>query len=176
MWWLRQFQVQRLLGAFGKVHKIEANNVVQVVFEDHKRFGLAPHSLRAEFLEHNGKLSVAKDLKGFVRQPRHLKRWLLQGAGVEHPELERLTAIAGLNDQASEDLFDLFSTCVEWSIGLGSQTRITYVLDRFARKILADARLEPEVEAIGLAEPPVCACGTSEWRSGGLGFGTLSSS
>ena len=51
----------------------------------------------------------------------------------------------------------MFATCVEWSIGLGSQSRIEYVPARFARKILADARLEPEVEAIGLAEPPVTA-------------------
>ena len=52
---------------------------------------------------------------------------------------------------------DLFATCVEWSIDLGSQIRIKHVPARFALKILADARLEPEVEANGLAEPPVTA-------------------
>ena len=143
------------LGAFAKVTKIDPNNVIQVTFEDYTSFGLAPHSLKADLFEVRGELKANLELKSLVRQPRHLKLSLLQGGGVENPEWDALTPLGSIKDQASEDHIDLYAACVEWSIGLGEQTRIKFVPARLSRKLVQDARLEPELVAVDLAEPIV---------------------
>ena len=141
------------LGSFASVTKIEPNNVIQVTFEDHTRFGLAPRSFKADLFEVRGELKANLELKTLVRQPRHLKIRLMQGGGVENPDWDVLTPLGSIKEQASEDHIDLFAACVEWSIGLGEQTRIKVVPARLSRKLVQDARLEPELVAVDLAEP-----------------------
>ena len=139
----------RLLGCPAKVERMLPDSVVEVVFKDFLKHGLAHRVLSAALLEHKpaGEKKPV-ELRTLVRTPRWLKKWLLEAAGVYDPRFDVITKLE-VNDQASEDHLDLFAALVEWSFELGEGRKVKVVPAMLASRILSDAR----GEAYHLEEP-----------------------
>ena len=130
---------KRFLGCFAKVERMLPGLMVRVVFKDYLKHGLAERVLSAALLEHKPAGDKMPELKTLVRQPRYLKRWLLEAACVHNPCFDVITALKP-GDQASEDHLDLFASIVEWSFELGELGKVKVVPAILANRMLSDAR------------------------------------
>ena len=130
---------RKLLGCFAKVERMLPDLMVRVSFKDYLKHGLADRALSAALLEHKPAGDKRPELKTLVRQPRYLKRWLLEAAGVHNPCFDVITALKP-DDQASEDHLDLFAAVVEWSFELGELGKVKVVPAMLANRMLSDAR------------------------------------
>ena len=139
---------KRFLGCVAKVERMLPDSMVKVSFKDYLRHGFADRAVSAALLEHKPVGATSPDLKTLVRVARHVKRWLLQAAGVQDPRVDVITLLKP-GDQASEDHIDLYSAIVEWSFDLGELRKVKAVPAMLANRILSDAR----GEAYHLEEP-----------------------
>ena len=130
---------KRFLGCFAKVERMLPDLMVKVSFKDYLRHGFADRAVSAALLEHKPAGATSPDLKTLARSARHVKRWLLEAAGVHDPRFDLITALKP-GDQASEDHLDLFASIVEWSFELGELGKVKVVPAMLANRMLSDAR------------------------------------